>query len=102
MLTALCNVISSQPQLFWNTQRVRLDRKWCSFIGHKPSLVCDSQSERLYTVCQGCGEESSGVTLHTVPVRHTWMRDRYELWLKYLETLRVPKSRAKMRLVSKA
>jgi hypothetical protein len=64
--------------------------------------ICDSHSERLYTVCQDCGEESSGVTLHTVPVRHTWMRDRYELWLKYLETLRVPKSRAKMRLVSKA
>jgi predicted amidophosphoribosyltransferase len=102
MLTALSLVMPLPLQSWWNTQRAKVARHWCGFIGHKPSLICDSHSERLYTVCQDCGEESSGVTLHTVPVRHTWMRDRYELWLKYLETLRVPKSRAKMRLVSKA
>jgi hypothetical protein len=98
MLTATWQGITSRCQSWWDTKRGKLERRWCGFIGHKSSLVCDAGSERLYTVCEACGERSPGVTLHTVPVRHVWMRDRYELWLKYLETLRVAKP-ARMRLV---
>jgi hypothetical protein len=98
----MSRAITSPCQSWWHTERSKLERRWCAFVGHELSMICDGDSERLYTVCQSCGEKSPGIALHTVPVRHVWMRDRYELWLKYLETLRVPKSRAKMRLVSKA
>ena len=98
MDTVISLVTPLRWQSWWNTERVKFARRWCAFVGHDLSMVCDSDSERLYTVCKACGDESKGLTLHSVPIRHTWQRDRYELWLRHLETLRTRTPR-RMRLV---
>jgi len=93
----------SRLRSYWNTESARLShelfQRWCGFsVGHDPKILCDPRFARIYTVCQDCGHESAGVVLHTGPVRHVWARERYELWLQYLETLRAPKGN-KMRLI---